>query len=436
MAILPIKPNQEVSDDAVESMGSQVKVTRGVRRKQNQKISIVASVAASARETENRFNEDISKSFYVDASAGTIPATAATDVIHQKSDHPVLNMNEPSGKWDAFASLQDNYESSNESGIEDDNDGTKQEVVIYGQSEQWNAFETLESNYKSSSSDEADCDSGDEQSLARLERENGKYIDLLSSDSDDELTILSNTKQEQQLDLADSNDEASNKNGKRSTKLSEHFANRKASLLALDDDSISEDDSPIPVERREGAIPPWQRSVPLHRDLSRKSTAASSCSIPVGNTLPSSSFSCMNGRNDVIGGSGMGVNGIDVRTKAEKNTKKRAYKTSRARKTSTKKTTRTKSVASKTSKSSSEANDEAKPKARKGRRSYRKKSKRATVYSRRRGTTNTTGSSNNAWIARERGIRSRKNNSGPSTYMTIGKQESALRNIGGATISF
>ena len=53
----------------------------------------------------------------------------------------------------------------------------------------------------------------------------------------------------------------------------------------------------------------------------------------------------------------------------------------------------------------------------------------------RRGGTTTTNRSTNAWSARERGIRGR-DFSGPSTYMTIGKQESALGNVGGATVSF
>ncbi|KAL3780921.1 hypothetical protein HJC23_009127 [Cyclotella cryptica] len=364
-------------------------------------------------------------------------------------------------QWDAFATLQSNYESSSDDesfdddSENDDNDkgsdfdeNERDDESDHGGGKRWDAFESLQSNYQSSddsdSASEPDEDEDRKSPLAAslMKRSHVECIDLL--DSDDEEThgkLHANTERcgKRRLDLVDSDEDPSTHNSQRNVKSKrrimkkrssdEATTQRKSPITLLDDSSISEEEHTRPPpssvtrsSRSSGILPPWQRSVPLHSNQ-----------ILSGNkTLPSSSFSCMNGRNDVSGGSGAGVNGFHVSRTEDTVVEKRGSKRKTKEGGGAKK--KNKSVAS--GAEDAEKSKKARPK---GKRRYRRRGRSGTAsksgarrVAPRRGT-------NDAWSARERGIRQRNNrNRGPatSTYMMIGKQESALRSIGGASVTF
>lgn len=380
----------------------------------------------------------------VASSAAQTEAVAAS--VKQREE-------ENSGHWDAFASLQENYESSDEN--ESDEDSCSEDNQDSNdEAGQWNAFESLENNYQSSS--ESSSESELEEGGSDQDTTQQECIELLDS-SDEERNYDQHGNQTiNQHDLLDSDEgrEPAPKR-RRISKISDHFKSKaskktktsksnsksKESPIVLDDSSISEDESP-PFSGRGRAVPSWQRSVPLHSTTtsvqqSSMSSSQSRKSIPRGSTLPSASFSCMNGRNDVMGGGGSGVNGVSLQAQSEETgSKKRKSRAAAANKAkSTRKSANTKKRASKKATATTDGDD--KPKARK-RRSYKRKGKRYSASTSRSRSAGANGRSfNNAWSARERGIRNnRNNNSGPSTYMSISKQESALSGIGGATMSF
>ncbi|KAL3775973.1 hypothetical protein ACHAWO_012161 [Cyclotella atomus] len=392
-------------------------------------------------------------------SAAQEETVAAPEAIGHREEHTDENQDENSGHWDAFASLQENCESSDESessqdSCSEDDEGNNDE------SRQWNAFESLENNYQSSSS-ESESESEEDGSEPGTTQQ--ECIELLSSSDEEHNHSQHDNQSSYQRDLLDSDeDQEPAPKRRRITKISDHFKakddkkpskskprkSKEDSLIVLDDSSISEDESPS-FRGRERAIPSWQRSVPLHSTTilpvqqTRLNTSQSRKSIPRGNTLPSASFSCMNGRNDVLGGGGSGVNGVSLQAQHDEsgsNKKRKARAAPAKAKSSRKSTTKKPSTKKRASKKSTTATEDEndKPKARK-RKSYKRRGKRSSSAStsRSRSMGANGRSTNNAWSARERGIRNNRNNSsGPSTYMSIRKQESALSGIGGATMSF
>ena len=384
--------------------------------------------------------------------------------LHGVTTKQATEENNNSAHWDAFATLQDNYESSDDSSesnskhSQDEDD----EDECSNNEQRWDAFQTLESNYQSSSeSDDESCDESYREEPKGFSQ--GKHaqecIDLLDSDSDTEEPC------NKENELVDSDEEPAsdvkNLKRRRISKISDHFKPKAhnsreknsskissephQSPIVLDDSSIEEE--PSYVGGRECDIPPWQRSVPLtasatnqkrSQSSSRSSSSSSSKRILSNNNIrSSSSFACMNNRNDVLG-NGLGVNAVSL-TSHDKSSDSKKQKST----TASAKSTRTKSTAKRTAKTGTKTRKRKtastgtsrettkQPKAKRGRRNYRRKG-RSKSANRRSGGTNR---STNAWSARERGIRGR-NFSGPSTYMTIGKQESALGNVGGATVSF
>jgi hypothetical protein len=406
----------------------------------------------------------------------------ATEKLGTKTTHaaveehvmPGKHANDQHSQWDAFATLQENYESSDDESDEeshtDEGSADGHDIQQQENEEQWNAFESLENNYQSSSDDSESVSDGgsecEEQSAIQPQKNDVECIDLLDSDEEDH-----STHRNQQHDLVDSDDEDQmpTRKRRRITKISDHFKPRskdamklkasrprtesskdKESPIVLDDSSISEEESPTVRGAQQTIHQPWQRSVRLDSttctsaaDQSRLSAGSATSqtrrSIPRGNTLPSSSFTCMSGRNDVRGGGGVGVNGVSLQAQNEqderekrghsapakaKSTKKRTTK-ARTRKTTTKKTTRKQSAIN------TDEDGNEKPKARR-RKGWGRKGGRRSRSTSANGRSN--GRSNNAWSARERGIRNNRNNGVTSNYMNIRNQENALGNIGGADV--
>ena len=335
---------------------------------------------------------------------------------------------EPSQKWDAFASLENNYESSDSSEDEsdsdsdvgehqykDDRDGHHDEIKS-----QWNAFKSLESTLGDDSSNSSD--SGEESDCI-----------LIESEDERKMPHKSPRKMETKIDcvdLVDTDDEDMQREEDIklvARKRKRASNNSSANSLANDDSDssyISEVESsrilnPSPATRQGlRTLPPWQR-------ISRPKTNSSSI-LENDNMLPRESFSLLNNRNDI---NGSGIN--EARSSAP--TSRQPKKRKSSKKSSTSTTRRRK-------RSDSDSAAPAKKK-RRTRKYNRRSSKRGTRSSRgRRGTAAASGSSrsNNAWSARERGIRQPiRDNSGPGgSYMNITKQEPMLRNIGGASIQF
>jgi len=388
-------------------------------------------------------------------------------------------------KWDAFASLQSNYESSDDDDSADDGSIKDKEEINDGRDRNknnagWNAFASFEQNYESSDESESDSSSSDDDSVEEEEsdgcsvEDDGHYGDLVDSEEDEmkkESSLKINSIVEC-VDLLDSEDDEQNEQQeddnsvceldvkmpagkdmtgkennksekKRRSRLRKRSPPKHPEAYTIDiedsDSELSEVESrPLPspeLARQQRQMPSWQKR--------RRSTPIQSSN---GNLKKASDYACMNGRNDVIGGSGTGVNGVRLAKKKGDDTtvatstkrksggrrKRRATSLpglSMTTETTTSKPTtkrRRKTTASKTTSSKSKA-----PGAKRRRkRSYKRRS------TKRRGG-NTGG--NNAWAARERGVRGgqRRGNAGSAApYMAIAKQEPLLANIGGASIQF
>jgi hypothetical protein len=352
-------------------------------------------------------------------------------------------------QWDAFATLQSNYESSSDDESDDDGSETHhnhKEIdfddtesdgqSVHGGGKRWDAFESLQSSHQSSdgsgTASEQDIheDRTSPSASSMMKSNHVECIDLVDSDDEDmHGKRHANAKKcrKRRLDLVDSEEEQSTHSShpilggkKRMKRLStETITKRKTPITLLDDSSISEEEygrpPPSSVTRSScssGILPPWQRSIPLQQNH-----------ILSGNkTLPSYSFSCMNGRNDVSGGSGAGVNGFHLsRTDDDGNSasKKRAKEVKGVKK-------KTKAVSS----GADEKAEKTKKARPKGKRRYRRRGRSGTPSRTATKKVAQRRSTNDPWSARERGIRQRNNHgrgSTTSTYMMIGKQESADR---------
>jgi len=388
-------------------------------------------------------------------------------------------------KWDAFASLQSNFESSDDDDSAEDRSIKDKEEINDGRVRNnnnnagWNAFASFEQNYESS--DESESGSSDDDSDGCSIEDDGHYGDLVDSESEDEKGKQSSLKINsivECVDLLDSEDEEQDdqreeddkssvceldvkmpagkdipgkenykSDKKRRSRLRKRSPPKHPEAYTIDigdsDSELSEVESrPIPspeLARQQRQLPSWQQR-------KRRSTPIQASN---GNLKKASDYACMKGRNDLTGGSGTGVNGVRLAKKKGDDTtttsstnrtggkrKRRATSLpglSMTTETTTSKPTtkrRRKTTASKTTSSKAKA-----PKA-KGRRkrSYKKRSTK-----RRGGNASGRGNNSNAWAARERGVRGgqRRGNAGSAApYMAIAKQEPLLANIGGASIQF
>lgn len=354
------------------------------------------------------------------------------------SECTTKNETKRASEWNAFASLEHNYETSDssddqegESGSEsvsdsddsDDNadsencnedieDGYNQRDVKVGAN--WNAFkslqETLGDNNGSSSSDskESDCiliDEEEEQKLVSTKtssknKPKTEFVDLVDTDDDEvEQEVIDDTK-----------------SPKRGKSRKRNRSSYQIEMALLDDGSdsscLSEVESSRPL-RQIRSIPPWQRSA-------RKDSNSSSI-LQSDSVLPCGSFPCLNSRNDVAG--------CPIETTMSS--------TTRERKTfSTKSLTKAGSKSRKRSNSNNAAPVTKKRRTRKYRRTSSKRGGRGG-RGRAAASSSSSSRSNNAWSARERGIRQPiRGNNGSGSYMNITKQEPMLRNIGGASIQF
>ncbi len=338
-----------------------------------------------------------------------------------------------SKKWDAFASLENNYESSDSSGDESeesgdsDSDGSydsdiddgcnqQQDDVKVGDKPQWDAFKSLQETL----SDD------DSSSISGSDEESSDCI-MLPDEEDKKMpptkTATKNNLKSECVDLVDTDEddeeEVKDKKPKRVKTRKQRNRSSNSKAIALDDSDSSylsevESSRPLPssASRQKRSIPPWQ--------LSARSETKSSSILQNDSILPRGSFSCLNGRND--------IGGINNETRTSAPVLAPAA-TTRQRKTSTKSGSRRRR---KRSNSSTDAAAPAKKKRRT--RKYKRSSRRggrggrggaAAASSSRR-------NNNNAWSARERGIRQPIG----SGYMNITKQEPMLQNIGGASIQF
>lgn len=389
-------------------------------------------------------------------------------------------------KWDAFASLQSNYESSDDDNSANDGSIKDKEEINDGRVRNnnnagWNAFASFEQNYESSDESESGSSSSDDDSEEEEEcdgcsvEDDGHYGDLVDSEEDEmkqdgslkinsivECVDLLDSEDDEQIEQQEDDNSVceldvkmpagkdipgkENKSDKkRRSTLRKRSPPKHPEAYTIDigdsDSELSEVESrPLPspeLARQQRQMPSWQRR--------RRSTPIQASSNGF-NLKNASDYECMNGRNDVIGGSGTGVNGVRLAKKkgddttVATGTKRKSGGRRKRRATSlpglsmTTETTTTsepttkrrrKSTASKTTSSKAKA-----PKTKRRRkRSYKKRS------TKRRGG-NTGG---NAWAARERGVRGgqRRGNAGAAApYMAIAKQEPLLANIGGASIQF
>ena len=401
-------------------------------------------------------------------------------------------------KWDAFASLQSNYESSNDDDSADDGSIKDKEEINDGRVRNnnnagWNAFASFEQNYESSdesesgSSSDDDSVEGEESDGCSIE-DDGHYGDLVDSEEDGHYGDLVDSEEDEMkkesslkinsivecVDLLDSEDEEqddqqkddnsvceldvkmpagkdipgkeNNKSDKkRRSRLRKRSPPKHPEAYTIDigdsDSELSEVESrPLPspqLARQQRQMPSWERR--------RRSTPIQASSNGF-NLKNASDYACMNGRNDLTGGSGTGVNGVRLAKKkgndtttATTGTKRKSGGRRKRRATSlpglstTTKTTTSKPTTKRRRKTTASKATSSKAKVpgakRRRKRSYKKRS------TKRRGG-NTGG---NAWAARERGVRGgqRRGNAGSAApYMAIAKQEPLLANIGGASIQF
>mmetsp|Transcript_19032 Transcript_19032/g.40148 ORF Transcript_19032/g.40148 Transcript_19032/m.40148 type:complete len:613 (+) Transcript_19032:108-1946(+) len=433
-------------------------------------------------------NEDPSANHVQKPLDGLGSSTMTEDTNERENPTSKKSLEHPHGaQWDAFASLENNYQSSDDDDEDDESDEEdsgngwrRKEGADEDNNDQWDAFKSLEQNYESSE-DDGSCDSddnsssdedemseygmkrngdnGDNPTLHKQQNENEKkssklddanvgYIDLVDSDDEgsaSELDIKMPGKENNKIDKPQRSSNSRLKK-KQQSKHSEPYT-----IDGESDSSLSEVESRRPLPSPSArALPPWQL-------LQRRKSTNSTAPIPRTNNLRSSdSFLCMNVRNDIGGGSGAGVNGfrlaqrkgddkdeLDDKTTGTKKRKGRQSTASAASATSAKKkgSTTTKRKRSTSSKASSSKAKTAKaaPKKRR-RRSYKRKSNGRSSNNRRSSSTASRGRGNSSgsargrspWDAREKGYR----NPIGAPYMAIAKQEPMLRNVGGASIQF
>mmetsp|Transcript_30876 Transcript_30876/g.63083 ORF Transcript_30876/g.63083 Transcript_30876/m.63083 type:complete len:830 (-) Transcript_30876:1907-4396(-) len=435
-------------------------------------------------------------------------------------------------QWDAFKSFQENYESSDDSdtasGEVDDHDGSSDEDYRSD-----DCFEEESDNYHDGSDgkdvyDLCDADEDEPCDKGREVPAPGPSPPMERPKSDVECIDLADTDDDGdhcQLDDHVANDDDSKSQhqrmrttGKRSRlkrlssssddppKVTKTIRSLRRSNHGVDSDSSLSEIGNIQPQFSPGRsrpLPPWQRSTRGTTSASATvaaETAALNISIPhlesrrptrqsrstvnnrVNKTKPVQSFPCMNQRNDVVGGSGAGINGFTVSNRnadeagddedlalgsgrrkngGSTSTRKRRISKSASAKgcnaaAGTKKSPTGSNSSATTSKSrkrksgttpaSSNTVSSSAPKKRR-RRSYNPKSRYRRSAGRRSTGSGRGGASSSGWTARERGIRDQhgrgrgksstrggRTSNCSGTYMNIVKQEPMLRGIGGASI--
>ena len=243
-----------------------------------------------------------------------------------------------SEKWDAFASLENNYESSDSSGDESDSDSDgsydsgiedgynqQQDDAKVGDKPQWDAFKSLQETLSDDDSSTSGSDDEESSDCIMLPDEEDKKMPPTK-------TVTKTNLKSECVDLVDTDEddeeEVKDKKPKRVKLTRKRNRSSNSKAIALDDSDSSylsevESSRPLPssASRQKRSIPPWQ--------LSARSETNSSSILQNDSILPRGSFSCLNGRNDIGG-----VNN-ETRTSSAP-VLAPAATTSRQRKTSTK----------------------------------------------------------------------------------------------------
>ncbi len=421
-------------------------------------------------------------------------------------------------KWDAFKSFQENYESSDDSDTasdeDDEYDGCSYEDYCSDESLDEKSAGYHEGSNVYDLCDVCEDDSCNQDSKMQasglsppMERPKSdvECIDLADTDDDgghcriDDLVTTSD-KMKAQHHREQTKGRRSKVKSHSSLGFEPPKVTKTRTSLRRNNHGAESDSSLSEIEDaqhrfspgRLRPLPPWQRSTRETSSIAESAVAATlaiSTSLPqrqprskLNNrqnvTKPMQSFPCMNQRNDVVCGSGAGINGFTMYNRnsdevsndedlalgsgrkksggSTSNRKGRVEKSASAKDVTAdagrKKTkTGTKSSAtssdsrkrkSSTTPASSNTKSLSAPKKRR-RRSYNPKSRFRRSAGRR-----STGSRelNDPWTARERGIRDQhcrgktsrggRTSNGSGAYMDIVKQEPMLRGIGGASIQF
>ncbi len=381
------------------------------------------------------FSQSLRKELGTETSKNSDDASAEQCEINQAM----------SGRWDAFASLQANYESSSDEEKDDDDSSDDEES----------------DNEESECCDDDFVDDGDTAGEKFKKRDyhdrtchNDKGLNHKIPSQTTTTTTTTTTKSVECINLVDSDDEDEiiDTSGKENKKNALHKSilkkrPKKYRIESDSDCSISEEESHRPMPS------PSARGAPSWRPPRRRSSTLIQTSNQ-GNIKSSDEFPCMSTRNDVIGNSSSPCIVQSTRPRLSDGSKEEEWRQPSSKKSST--LTKTSSIVSASRKRSRITSEAAASKggskapARKRRRGgvggggkYKKRSsyKRSSA---KRGRTNRAETSNNnsnsAWSERERGIRQprRGGGGGSSTgpYMAIAKQEPVLRNVGGASIQF
>jgi hypothetical protein len=341
-----------------------------------------------------------------------------------------------SKKWDAFASLENNYESSDSSGDESESDSDdsydsgiedgynqQQDDVKVGDKPEWDAFKSLQETLSDDDSSTSGSDDEESSDCIMLPDEEDKKMPPTK-------TATKNNLKSECVDLVDTDEddeeEVKDKKPKRVKLTRKRNRSSNSKAIALDDDSDSsylsevESSRPLPssASRQKRSIPPWQ--------LSARSETKSLSILQNDSILPRGSFSCLNGRND--------IGGTNNETRTSSAPVLAPAASTRQRKTSTKS-----GGSRRRRKRSNSSTDAAAPTKKKRRtRKYKRSSRRGGRGGRggAAAASSSSRSNNNAWSARERGIRQPIRANNGSGYMNITKQEPMLQNIGGASIQF
>lgn len=412
-------------------------------KKKEESRDVVAAVAEVATSNESYLNNSC------DARSDTLWTEPVAESLKSSFAPPAVDENSKveDGRWDAFASLQSNYESSEEEEEEDSSgDG---------------------------GSDDGDsvCSDGDFIEDDGIDGESDE--DSYDDHSCHERQIVKETRAKimhnpvECINLLDSDDDVIQSAGKENEKSRPSHRTTRRSIEPEDgsDSSLSEVEShrPLPSPLSARRLSPWQpprrrRSIPIQTNNS-------------GNIKSVDHFPCMSRRNDVIGISSSSMVEDGPRWNSEQSKEGRANphseKASTLAKTSLVASTtikRKRATTSKTTAAASKGGMTKEAPAKKKRRgggggrkgkfrrkksSYKRSTKgggssrAASAYNERNNENNGNG---NAWSERERGIRQpyrrgagggvSGGSSSGATYMAIAKQEPMLRNVGGASIQF
>lgn len=343
------------------------------------------------------------------------------------------------GRWDAFASLQANYESSSD---EDEDDDRSCDGV---------SIECSDGDFVDKGGINGECDRKSDYHDSLCHNDDGfnsKMTSLKTKKNPVEcINLVDSDDENDKLDLLGKENE---KNMLQTSQLKKRPTKR--DIESDSDCSLSEEEShrPIPSPSVRG-LPSWQPP--------RRRSSAPIQTSNYGNIKSSDQFPCMSTRNDVIGNSSspcLVSNNVPRLSKVSREEGRRQP----SKKSST--STETSSVASSSSRkkthgTSKAATSKGRAKAPVRRRKrgggggggkYKKRSsyKRSSAKrgGARRGAEMSNMNGNNAWSERERGIRQPyrrggcggggESSTGP--YMAIAKQEPMLRNVGGASIQF